>query len=115
LPGSENCERINFITVSPNERYLAICERGERAQCSIWDLNHKKKKKVLPDYHQEVDFTSQEFVSAAFSPKNDKGHAHLVTLVGDPDWCLIFWAWDTCKILARVNLNIVGGADPLTF
>lgn len=31
LPGSDNCERINFISVSPSERYLAICEKGDRA------------------------------------------------------------------------------------
>lgn len=27
LAGSDDCERINFITISPTEKYLAICER----------------------------------------------------------------------------------------
>jgi hypothetical protein len=29
IPGSEGTECINFITLSPTNRFLAICERGE--------------------------------------------------------------------------------------
>ena len=29
IPGSEGTECINFITVSPTNRFLAICEKGE--------------------------------------------------------------------------------------
>lgn len=50
----------------------------------MWDLNNKKKKKVIPDAHQDVDFTATEFLSAVFSSKNEKGH--LMTLVGEPNW-----------------------------
>jgi WD40 repeat protein len=101
LPGSDSGERINFINISPSERYLAICERGERAQCSIWDLNNKKKKKVIPENPADIDH-AQEFLSAAFSSKNEK--SHLITLVGEPFYHLILWQWDTCKPLAKIQL-----------
>jgi hypothetical protein len=29
IPGSEGTECINFITLSPTNRFLAICERGD--------------------------------------------------------------------------------------
>jgi hypothetical protein len=29
IPGSEGTECINFITLSPAKKFLAICERGE--------------------------------------------------------------------------------------
>lgn len=32
-----------------------------------------------------------------------------MTLSGEPDWCLLFWQWDFCKILARYDLNIMEG------
>jgi len=31
IPGSENTEKINFISVSASGRYLAYCEKAERA------------------------------------------------------------------------------------
>lgn len=64
LPGSDNCERINYISVSPQDRYLAICERGEHAQCSIWDLHNKKKKKTIPESFQDSEINAMEFLQA---------------------------------------------------
>ena len=51
IPGSEGTEGINAITVSPpDNKYLAICERGvERAQCMIYDLMARKQKKIIPE------------------------------------------------------------------
>jgi hypothetical protein len=50
IPGSEGTECINFITVSPSGHFLAICEKGEqRAQCTIYDLNRRKRLRVIPE------------------------------------------------------------------
>lgn len=39
IPGSEGTECINFITISPAKKFLAICERGDvRAQCTIYNM-----------------------------------------------------------------------------
>jgi len=66
---------------------------------------------VIPTQEQEdVGFTAREFLSAAFSPKNDR--QHLITLCGEPDYCLILWQWDQFKILARINLNVPEPCNP---
>ena len=39
----------------------------------------------------------------AFCPKDDK--RHMVTLCGDPDWCVLLWQHDMFKILARIDLG----------
>jgi len=49
----------------------------------------------------------------AFDPKSERNR--LITLCGDPDWCLILWRWDDFKILARISLNIVNPEAEGTF
>lgn len=50
IPGSENADEINFITLSPSGRLLAYCERAEpRAQVTIYDIVSPKKRKTLPE------------------------------------------------------------------
>lgn len=75
-----------------------------------------RKKRIIPDQDAEVDhgINAMEFLGAAFSPKNVK--EHLVTLSGAPDWEVIFWKWDTFKLLARIKLNVVSpDLDPKSF
>ena len=50
-----------------------------------------------------MSYTSKEFVSVAFCPKDDK--RHMVTLCGEPDWCVLLWQHDMFKILARIDLG----------
>jgi WD40 repeat protein len=108
IPGSENSAGINSISVSPSKRFLAICEIGDvRAMCTIYDITSRKKKRVLPENEYETnDFTTKTFLSAAFSPKNEK--QHLITLAGEPDWSLLFWQWDQFKCLFKID---IGQAD----
>ena len=105
IPGSENVEGINFITVSnTNTPHLAICERAKRAQVTIVGAIDRKVKKTVPDPNQEdAGFTATEFLTAAFSPKDDK---KLIVLAGEPDWCLIMWEWQKFGVLAKVPLHI---------
>jgi hypothetical protein len=61
-----------------------------------------------------TEYQSKEFVSCAFSPKNEKHH--LITLTGEPDWVLIFWEWEKMKILATINIGLTGpSANPFGF
>lgn len=110
IPGSEGTEAINYITISPAKKFLAICERGEvRAQCTIYNLQTRKRQKVIPEAEQEVDYKCKEFLGVAFCPKDEK--RNMVTLCGDPDWCVLLWQHDIFKMLARIDLGIV---DPPT-
>jgi hypothetical protein len=52
------------------------------------------------------DYQAKEFLSCCFSPKNEK--QHLITLTGEPDWCILFWQWDKIKILAQINIGMSG-------
>jgi hypothetical protein len=53
-------------------------------------------------------------MSACFSTKQD--NQHLITLCGEPDWCLIFWNWDGGKILFKVDIGApdLGHLDSLS-
>ena len=70
LEGSENVEAITAIAVSPSKRFLAICERAEKARCVIYDIHTQKLKQTLPDMDIEcTDYESKEFLSACFPAK----------------------------------------------
>ena len=61
--GVEGTEGITSIVVSPAKKYVAICEKAERALCTVYDLNTLKRKKTLTS----SDYQAKEFLSVAFS------------------------------------------------
>lgn len=71
------------MAVSPSRKYVAICEKSERAICMVWDISGissnppvaPKRRKVLTS----TDYASKEFISANFAPTNEK--SFLATLV----------------------------------
>ena len=95
IPGSSNADAISNISVSPSQKFMAICERGEvAAQCIIYDLENRKKIKTIPDAEvsEQILYQSHEFISCAFSVKNER--QQIVTLCNEPDWLLMLWNWD---------------------
>ena len=74
IPGSENAEEINYITLSPSGRYLAYCERAEpRAQVTVYEIANRKKRKTLPEPETEnLDLRCKEFLSCSFSTTTEK-------------------------------------------
>jgi len=104
IPGSENSSGINFITTSPTKRFLAICEKGDvKACCTIYDITNRKRKVIPENEYDNSDFSCKEFLSAQFSPKNDK--QHIFTLCGEPDWTILAWQWDTFKVLRKFPIG----------
>ena len=59
-----------------------------------------------------ANFQCNEFLGCAFCPSNEKS---IVTLSGEGDWCVILWNWESFKILARINLNVMDPLDTKTF
>jgi cilia- and flagella-associated protein 57 len=57
IPGTEGSEGISALSLSKSKRFLAVCEKSERAFCSIYDIhgftstskdpNGAKRKKIL--------------------------------------------------------------------
>lgn len=75
IPGCDNTERINKISLSNyGSNFLAICQVAERAHCTIYDIDSRKRVNTLTAARdpERYDFTCREFLDASFSPKNDK-------------------------------------------
>ncbi|XP_048457939.1 cilia- and flagella-associated protein 57 isoform X3 [Rhincodon typus] len=93
IPGSEKSQGMLVLAFSPNHRYLAVSEKGEKATVTIYDVQHdqsrKKKSLSVNDLH------AQEFISIAFSPDSK----YLIAQSGTPDWTLIYWLWKKQKII----------------
>ncbi|KAK9845760.1 hypothetical protein WJX81_001703 [Elliptochloris bilobata] len=47
IPGAVESEGILALAVSPNRKYLAVAERGERGMVTVFDLRTLKRRKVL--------------------------------------------------------------------
>ncbi|XP_066570529.1 cilia- and flagella-associated protein 57-like [Amia ocellicauda] len=88
------------MAISPNRRYLAVSEMGDKGTITVYDLKHEQhqKKKVL----SAGDFPMQEFVSLAFSPDSK----YLIGQSGAPDWTLYYWMWEKHKVMASVKTSI---------
>lgn len=97
IAGSEKSNGMTAIAISPNRRYVAVAERGEKPMVTVFDLFHdqSKKKKVLT----HPDLKSQEFVSISFSPDSK----YLIAQAGKPDWILVYWVWEKSKVMAQIK------------
>ena len=103
IPGIEGSEGITAMSLSHAKKYLAVCERSERAICSIYNINTHKRRKVITTDH----ITDKEFISVAFSHQNEKGH--LVTLTGGQEGMIILWQWNKAKCIAFQKVGISEG------
>ena len=92
IPGTDKSSGMTAMAVSPNRRYVAIAEKGEKATITIYDLHTLRKRKVL----SSPEVQSTEFVSLAFSPDSK----YLVSQGGKPDWTLLYWTWEKAKVMA---------------
>ncbi|XP_042564894.1 cilia- and flagella-associated protein 57 [Clupea harengus] len=97
IPGLEKSLGMYALAISPNKRYLAVSELGDRPIITIYDLQHElfRKKKVL----MAGDLTIAEFVSMSFSPDCK----YLIAQSSGPDWVLFYWKWERQKVMATVK------------
>ncbi len=119
IPGIEGSEGITNIAISLSKRFLAVCERAERALCIVYDLYginqipalQPKRRKILTSN----DFQAKEFVSVSFSPSSEKHY--LVTLTAAAkttqqdtmtpthgDCKVIVWLWEKAKCFAMASI-----------
>ena len=88
---------MTAMALTPNKRYIAVAEKGEKATITIYDLQTLRKKKVLTT----TDVQSQQYVSLAFSPDSK----YLVSQGARPDWTLLYWAWEKPKPMASIRTS----------
>jgi len=91
ISGIEGSEGISAMALSPSKKFLAVCEKAEKAVCCVFDVATQKRRKILTS----TDYNSKEFVSVAFAPSAEK--TMLVTLTAEPDIKVILWTWDKAK------------------
>lgn len=104
FPGTEGSEGITALALSPNKKFLAVCERcRDKAICSVFDLQTGKKRRGILSF---ADSDAKEYVCAAFSADNK----YVVTQGGPPEWMLVLWAWDKGRVNASVRVSSVTGS-----
>ncbi|RXN00688.1 Cilia- and flagella-associated protein 57 [Acipenser ruthenus] len=99
IQGSEKSHGMLALAISPNRRYLAVSERGEKGSITVYDLQQEqsKKRKVLTGGELPV----QEFLCMAFSPDSK----YLIAQAGAPDWTLFYWVWEKQKVMATMKTS----------
>jgi len=104
FPGTDGSEGITCLAVSPNRKFIAVCERfHDRAICTIFDINTGKRRRNTLSY---ADCDAKEFVCCAFSAENK----FLLTQGGAPDWTLVLWSWDKARPHGAVKVSNVTGS-----
>uniref|UniRef100_H2ZKC8 Cilia- and flagella-associated protein 57 n=1 Tax=Ciona savignyi TaxID=51511 RepID=H2ZKC8_CIOSA len=103
IPGSDKSQGMTAIALSPNRRYVAIAEKGEKPTVTIYDMLHdqSKKRKTL----SAPELQTSEFVSLAFSPDSK----YLIAQGSRPEWMLVYWAWEKSKIMATMKTTNQSG------
>ncbi|BFY99763.1 hypothetical protein BsWGS_02803 [Bradybaena similaris] len=96
IPVSDKNNRMTAMTISPNHRYIALAEGGERATITMYDLHSLRRKRVLSCNEVAAD----EYVSLAFSPDIKC----LVAQGGKPDWTLVLWVWEKGKVMTTMKI-----------
>eukprot|EP01028_Stygiella_incarcerata_P004742 TRINITY_DN2061_c0_g1_i1.p1 TRINITY_DN2061_c0_g1~~TRINITY_DN2061_c0_g1_i1.p1 ORF type:complete len:1197 (+),score=341.87 TRINITY_DN2061_c0_g1_i1:223-3813(+) len=91
----ENSEGVSAMCLSPNRKYLAVAEKGEKATVIVYDINLPKRRKILSAPDQ---VGSREIVSLSFSSDNRT----LIAQGGAPEWNLMAWRWEKLRCLGSV-------------
>merc|ERR1712185_323072 len=102
--GTQEKGDVTALAISPSKKYLAVCERAEHAQISIYHVASQRRTKTLPQGGAPLDVQSNEFVTAAFSADTKT----LVAVTGD--FTIVLWLWDKGRLLATQKNPMLGSA-----
>jgi hypothetical protein len=105
--GTEGTEAITHINTNNDGKYVSICERnteGKKGIVTIYEVISSKRRQTLPDAPDQANrFKSQEFLCAAFAPRKEE---FIVTLCGAPDWQIMLWDWEKCRLMSQIALGL---------
>ena len=114
IPGIEGSQGITALALSASRKFLAVCEKGANAICTVYNIGkflelsvEKKAQSIfdVPLKKRKILCSSEdpakEFVSADFCSKNEK---LLVTVSGKAEARVIIWNWDKQRCLSFVDL-----------
>ena len=87
IPGLPQTKGITALALAPSRKWLCVAERGlETAQIGVYDVIHRKKKRVV----QYQDIQTDTIVHMAFSHDGK----YLLTQGSGPEWTLVLWTFD---------------------
>ncbi|CAH8529883.1 unnamed protein product [Dicrocoelium dendriticum] len=108
IAGLDKSLGMTAMAISPNRRYVALAEKAvDRPVITVYDLSALRKKKTISS--NEVH--SNEFVSIAFSPDSK----YLAAQGSQPDWTLVYWAWEKAKQLAALRTSMGNQIRQISF
>ncbi|XP_012285272.1 cilia- and flagella-associated protein 57 [Orussus abietinus] len=91
--------RVNIISVTPNKRYAALCEIGDKPTISIYDLQTLKRKKFLGIPYEAPGVTKFSCISFTFDNK------YLAAVTGEPDQTMLFYNWEKGKMESSLKVG----------
>ena len=114
IPGIEGSQGITAMALSHCRKYLAVCEKGPNAICTVHNIGkflenalERKSQSIfeVPMKKRKILISSEdpakEFVSADFCAKDFR---RLVTTSGKADARVIIWNWERQRCLGYVDL-----------
>eukprot|EP00094_Tigriopus_californicus_P008583 TCALIF_08273-PA protein Name:"Similar to WDR65 WD repeat-containing protein 65 (Homo sapiens)" AED:0.08 eAED:0.08 QI:0/0.28/0.12/0.75/0.42/0.37/8/0/1160 len=91
-----DCDRhLTALCVNKNRKLLAFAERGDRPYVIVYDLEMRKRRKVL----RCAEFSSEEVISLAFSHDSK----YLLAQGGAPDFSLVYFFWEKNKVITTLK------------
>jgi len=106
IPASDRTLAISAICVSTNRRYLAVAERGLKAQIVIHDMVTMRRRKTL--FCNDV--VSPTFTHLAFTCDDKK----LIAQSEVPDQLLICFLWEKGAVLSTTT-HSTGGLNAVSY
>ncbi|XP_014478629.1 PREDICTED: cilia- and flagella-associated protein 57 [Dinoponera quadriceps] len=92
--------RINVICVSPNKRYVALSEVGEKPAISIYDIASLKRRKLLGIPFEATGVTRFSCMAFTHDSKN------LAAITGEPEQTMLFYNWEKGKVESTYKVAI---------
>ncbi|KAM0726478.1 Cilia and flagella-associated protein 57 [Formica fusca] len=91
-------QHVNVICVSPNKKYVALSEVGDKPTISVYDLNSLKRRKLLGIPFDAPGVNRFTSIGFTFDSKN------LVAITGEPDQTMLFYNWEKGKVESTSKL-----------
>ena len=87
--------QISALALNPSRNLLAFTEYGERPLVVVYDLETRRKLKLL----RCAEFRSDQVVSLAFSHDSK----YLLVQGGPPEYQLVYFFWEKGKVITSIS------------
>ena len=87
--------QISSLALNPTRNLIAFTEFGDRPLLVVYDLENRKKLKLL----RCAEFKSESVVSIAFSHDSK----YILVQGGHPDYQLVYFFWEKGKVITSIT------------